>query len=95
MCPSFEHVVCSFCLTLVFDILSFPACCLFILSNPGFLYSQGVLMMKDLMDCCVSQATVVDCVRAKAEASEAKLGELKAWKVVQEKNLDLTKRLLE
>lgn len=38
---------------------------------------------------------MVDCVRAKAEASEAKLGELKAWKVVQEKNLDLTKRLLE
>ena len=52
-------------------------------------------MMKGLMDCCVSQAMVVDHVRAKAEVTEAELGELKAWKVIQEKKLDLTKMLLE
>ena len=52
-------------------------------------------MMKGLMDCCVSQATMVDRVRAKAEVTEAELGELKAWKVIQEKKLDLTKMLLE
>ena len=38
--------------------------------------------------------TVIDCVRARAETSEAELGELKAWKVIQEKKFDLTKRLL-
>lgn len=48
--------------------------------------------MKGLMDRCVSQATMLDHVRARAEAE---LGELKAWKVVQEKKFDLTKRLLE
>lgn len=52
-------------------------------------------MMKSLMDLCVSQATVVDRVRARVEASEAQLGELKACKVVQEKKFDLMKRLLE
>ena len=44
-------------------------------------------MMKGLTDRCVSQATVVDHL-------EAELKELKAWKVVQEKKLDITKRLL-
>jgi len=52
-------------------------------------------MMKGLMDRCVSQAMVVDRVRAKAEVTEAELGELKAWKVIQEKKLDLKKMLLE
>lgn len=52
-------------------------------------------MIKGLMDCCMSQAIVVDHVRARVEASEAELGELKAWKAVQEKKFDLTKRLLE
>ena len=51
-------------------------------------------MMKGLMDHCVSQATVVDHVRGRAEVSEAKLGELKAWKSIWEKKFDLTKRLL-
>lgn len=37
---------------------------------------------------------MVDRMKARAEASEAKLGELKAWKAVQDKNFDLTKRLL-
>ena len=39
-------------------------------------------MMKGLMDHCMSQVTVVDHVRARAEESEAELGELKAWKVI-------------
>ena len=51
-------------------------------------------MMKGRMDRCVSQAMVVDRVRARVEASEAELGELKAWKAVYEKKFDLTKRLL-
>ena len=50
-------------------------------------------MMKGLMDHCVSQATVVDRVRVRAEATEVELGELKAWKVVQENKFDLTNRL--
>ena len=55
-------------------------------------------MMKGLMDHCVSQATVVDHVRVRVEATgveatEVELGELKAWKVVQENKFDLTKRL--
>ena len=56
----------------------YPSCFLFILSNPGFRCLQGVLMMKGLMDHCVSRATVVDRVRARAEALEAELAELKA-----------------
>ena len=52
-------------------------------------------MMKGLMDRSVSQAMVVDRVRARVEALEAELGELKAWKAIYEKNFDLTKRLLE
>ena len=35
---------------------------------------------------------MADRVRAKVKATEAKLGELKAWKVVQENKLDLTKK---
>ena len=34
-------------------------------------------MMKGLMDCCLSQETVVDHVRVKAEAMMVELGELK------------------
>lgn len=52
-------------------------------------------MMKGLMDHCVSQAMVVNHVRARVEVSEAELGELKTWKVIQEKKFDLTKRLPE
>ena len=56
-------------------------------------------MMKGLMDHCVSQATVVDHVRVRVEATgveatEVELGELKAWTVVQENKFDLTNRLL-
>ena len=52
-------------------------------------------MMKGLMDRCVSQARVVDHVRARVEASEAELSELKAWKAIWEKKFNLTKKLLE
>lgn len=51
--------------------------------------------MKGLMDRCLSQETMVDHVRAKAEAIEAELGELKAWKVIQENKLDLMRKLLD
>ena len=37
---------------------------------------------------------MIDCVKARAETSKAELGELKAWKVIQEKKFDLKKRLL-
>ena len=52
-------------------------------------------MMKGLMEHCMSQVMVVDHAKAKAKATEAELKELKAWKVVQENNLDLTGKLLE
>lgn len=51
--------------------------------------------MKGLMDRCLSQETMVDHVRAKAKATEAELGELKAWKVIQENKLDLMRKLLD
>ena len=54
------------------------AVCLLFFSNLGFGCLQGVLMMKGLMDHCVSQATVVDHVRVRVEATEVELGELKA-----------------
>ena len=52
-------------------------------------------MMKGLMEHCMSQVMVVDHARAKAKAKEVELRELKAWKVVQGNNLDLTRKLLE
>ena len=51
--------------------------------------------MKGLINRCVSQVTVVDRVRSRAEASKVELSELKAWKSVHEKKFNLTKRLLE
>lgn len=47
-----------------------------------FLIFARMLMMKGLMDHCLSQEMVVDRVRMEAE-----LGELKVWKAVQEKKL--------
>ena len=52
-------------------------------------------MMKGLMGRCLSQEMVVDRLRAKAEMTKVELRELKAWKVVQENKLDLTKKLLD
>ena len=49
-------------------------------------------MMKGLMDCCPSQEMLVDHLRSKA--TEAELGELKAWKVIQENELALAEKLL-
>lgn len=39
-------------------------------------------MMKGLMDHCLSYEMALDCVKAKAQAMEVELGELKAWKTV-------------
>ena len=50
-------------------------------------------MMKGLMDHCLSYETALNCVRAKAQATEVELGELKAWKTVQEKKLALSKQV--
>lgn len=52
------------------------------LSNPCFLLLQGMLMMKGLIDRCLSQEVVVDQVKVKVKATKVELGELKAWKVV-------------
>ena len=52
-------------------------------------------MMKGLMGRCLSQEMVVNCLRVKAETTEAELGELQAWKVVQKNKLSLTKKLLD
>ena len=50
-------------------------------------------MMKGLMDHCLSYEMALDCVKAKAQATEVELGELKAWKTVQEKKLALSKQV--
>ena len=42
---------------------------------------------------CLSHKTALDRVGAKAQAIEAKLGELKAWKTVQEKKLALSEQV--
>ena len=39
-------------------------------------------MMKGLIGRCLSRKTALDRVKAKAQATEAELGELKAWKPV-------------
>ena len=51
--------------------------------------------MKGPMDRCLSQETMVDHVRVKAEATEVELGELKAWKVIQENKFDLMRKILD
>lgn len=50
-------------------------------------------MIKGLMDRCLSQETMVDCLMTKVEKTE-ELTELKAWKVVQENKLALAEKLL-
>jgi len=42
---------------------------------------------------CLSHKTTLDHVRAKAQAIEVELGELKAWKTVQEKKLALSEQV--
>ena len=46
-------------------------------------------MMKGLIGCCLNHKMALDHVRAKAQLTEAKLGELKAWRTVREKKLAL------
>lgn len=50
-------------------------------------------MMKGLMECCLSHETMLECVGAKAKAMEAKLTELKAWKVIQDEKLKASEQL--
>ena len=50
-------------------------------------------MMKGLIGRCLSRKTALDRVKAKAQATEAELGELKAWKPVQEKKLALSEQV--
>ena len=46
-------------------------------------------MMKGLIGCCLNHEMALDHVRAKAQLTEAELGELKAWRMVWEKKLAL------
>ena len=39
------------------------------------------------MGCCLNHETALVCIRAKANATEDELGELKAWRTGQEKKL--------
>ena len=48
-------------------------------------------MMKGLIGHCLNHETTLDCIRAKANLTEDELKELKAWKMVQEKKLALSK----
>ena len=50
-------------------------------------------MMKGLIGHCLSRQTTLDRVKAKAQATEAELGELKAWKPFQEKKLALSEQV--
>ena len=50
-------------------------------------------MMKGLIGHCLSRQTTLDRVKAKAQATEAELGELKAWKPFQEKKLALLEQV--
>ena len=52
-------------------------------------------MMKGLMDCCMAQKKLVDDLKEKVEAAETGLNELKTWREVQIKKLDVTKKALE
>ena len=64
-------------------------------SNLCFIFLQGVVMMKGLMDRCTSHETVMSRLREKVEAREMELRELMTWKEVQVNKLDLTRQLLE
>ena len=72
--------------TILCPVILSSCCCLCFL--------QGVLMMKGLMDRCVSQEMVVACLKKKLSAKDTKVQELLAWKDVQIRKLDLTKQLL-
>lgn len=43
---------------------------------------QGLVMMKGLMDCCLSHETALERVRAQAKAMKTKLEELQSWNAI-------------
>ena len=49
-------------------------------------------MMKRLMGRCLNHETTLERVRAKAEAMEDELSQLKNWKSTMEKKLELSKK---
>jgi len=52
-------------------------------------------MMKGLMDRCMAREKLVDRLKERADVVETRLCELEAWKEIQIKKFDLTKKLLE
>ena len=52
-------------------------------------------MMKGLMDRCIAREKLVDRLKERVETAETWLHELEAWKEVQLKKLDVTKKALE
>lgn len=52
-------------------------------------------MMKGLMDHCLAQEKLVYHLKERAEATETGLNELKAWREVQGRKQDMTKKALE
>jgi len=51
--------------------------------------------MKGLMDCFMAQKKLVNYLKERVEAAETGLNELKTWREVQIKKLDVTKKALE
>ena len=72
------------------NLLSVHFHCLSI-SNPFFTF-QAMVMMKGLMGRCLSHKTALERVRAKAEAMEDELSQLKNWKSTMEKKFDLSEK---
>lgn len=52
-------------------------------------------MMKGLMDNCMAQEKLVNRLKERAKTAEMGLHKLEAWREVQIKMLDLTKKALE
>ena len=49
-----------------------------------------MVMMKGFIGQCLNHETALECVRAKAEAIEDELSQLKNWKSTMEKKFDLS-----
>ena len=52
-------------------------------------------MMKGLMDRCIAQEILVDCLKERAKSAEMKRNKLKTSWEVQVKKLDVTRKALE
>ena len=52
-------------------------------------------MMKGLMDHCTAREKLVDRLKERAKSAETGLNDLKTWREVQIKKLDVTKKALE